>query len=232
MNLYHLPMKSPRTFLSQFFRNCILLFRLPIDFLLTFSDTLEKVPELKEINEESHNLGQKLLKEMKSQMSGGMRAYFIGSNFFKIIGIDNDIDFLVEYATEGEKEKWRKILIKQFGKPVLESRTFTKWEVIYSGFPVEVVLSNPKFRIFRKIFDSYNALYSYPEIRAEYEELKRNSVGVTLREYNRRQLYFFEYYVKNKISSRKYGLKDKYLLILFILLKMGSLEIDNISYFM
>ncbi len=194
-------MKSPQTFLSRFFRNCILFFLSPVDFLLTYTDSLEKIPELKEVDENAYNLGQQLRKEMKNLMTGGMRIYFVGSNFFRIIGIDNDLDFLVEYSTEDEKAQWKKILTGYFGNPVLENRKFSKWETTYNGYHVEVLLSNPKFRIFRKILYSFNVLNSYPEILAEYEELKRNSVGVTLREYNRRQLYFFEYYVKNKVSS-------------------------------
>ena len=198
-------MKSPQTFLSQFIRNCILLFRTPIDFLLIFTDPLEKIPEIKEVNKAAYNLGQKLVKEMKSQMTGGMQVYFVGSNAFKIIGINDDLDFLVEYATEKEKKKWKKILAKYFGTPVVENHKFTKWETTYKGYHVEVLLSNPKLRIFRNMFDSYNALRTDPEILAAYEDLKRNSVGVTLREYNRRQLYFFDYFVKSKLSPNGFS---------------------------
>ena len=169
----------------------------------SFGDSLEKIGKLKEVNEEAHKLGLKLLEKMKGQISGGMRAYFVGSNFYKIVAINNDLDFLVEYATADEREKWKIFLTKYFGKPAHESYKFIKWESIYEGFPVEVLLSHPKFKIFRNAFFSYDILSNNPEILAEYEELKRSSAGVTVREYNRRQLYFFQYYVKDKIARRK-----------------------------
>lgn len=199
---FYLSLISPQTFFSRLFRDCILFFRFPIDFLLTFRDPLERVLYLQEINNEAHHLGQKLLRDMMSQMSGGMRAYFVGSNFFKIPGMNDDIDFLVEYTTENEKKKWKNFLVKHFGNPILENKRFTKWEVRYNGFPVEILLSHPKSRIFQKIFFSYNTLLTNPEILANYKKLKQNSVGVTLREYNKRQIYFFDYLVKNNLLHR------------------------------
>lgn len=191
------PMDTPQTAVSQFVRNCLLFFRLPIDFLLTFQDSKDIVPAVKPINKEAHIVGMKLRKELKEHASGGMRIYFFGSNFFQLPGINDDLDFLVEYATEKERKKWTTILKKYFGKPAIESRKFTKWETTYKGFEIEVLLSHPRYQIFRSIYDGYNALCSDKELLAGYENLKHNSVGITQREYNRRQLYFFRYYAKN-----------------------------------
>lgn len=201
LNLY--PSITPRTFLAQVQRNLVLFFRVPVDFILTFGDPLDKVSDLKKVNHNAHNLGQKLLKELKNHLSDGMKIYFVGSNFFQIPGINDDIDLLAEYTTEDEKQKWKQIFSGYFGQPVLERAKFIKWETVYQGYPVEVLLSNPKSRLFRKMFDAYNALRTDSEILVAYEALKRNSVGVSLREYNRRQLYFFDYIVKTKLQFRK-----------------------------
>jgi hypothetical protein len=145
----------------------------------------------------TYDLGQQLLKKIQSHLTGEMKAYFVGSNAFKIPGISNDIDLLVAFKTVVERQQGEKILTTFFGNPVVKNQKFTKWECIQQGIPIEILLSHPRQRIFRRMFEAYTALSSDPKILAAYEHLKHNSVGVTVREYNRRQLFFFDYFVKH-----------------------------------
>lgn len=186
----------PKSFILQLIRNFLICLILPSDFIFTFGDSLEKIAELKDVNIDAHNTGKKLLSQIQSHITGGMKIYFAGSNFFKISGISDDIDFLVEYTNKEEKEKWKSILSNYFGKPIIENNKFTKWKSIYNNFPVEVMLSTTKFPFYNRLLKSYRTLSTNPALLADYEILKKNSVGVTQREYCRRQIFFFQYICK------------------------------------
>jgi GrpB-like predicted nucleotidyltransferase (UPF0157 family) len=125
-----------------------------------------------------------------------LEVFHTGAAALKISG-KNDLDFSILGVPE-DFDSYLPALINVLGEPQKRGWGNVRWEITRDGFPVDVHLTNknsPGWKEHHKVFE---LLRDDPRLRGEYQILKEQSNGVSLREYQRRKYEFYNKILNNR----------------------------------
>ena len=159
-------------------------------YLLTIPDDI--LVRIKDFDSMIYDISSKLIKKIKD--TTGLGVGFWGASALGIAG-QNDIDLNI-LSEPAEYYIYLPKLKELFGEPKKEIPSLVKWEFNQDGFDVELYLTNKNSLQLAEQRRVYEILKSNQELYSDYEKLKRESDGISFRDYMRRKYEFF-----NKILS-------------------------------
>jgi len=170
-----------------------LITRSPFGYWEIVFNPPKKRIKIEKYNPESSRVAKKVCRLLNKHFPE-LKVYYHGSSALKIAG-KNDIDILLTCKSKYFK-KYLPKLVKLFGDYKKRGRKYLNWELKKEGFDVEITLIDPESRFFREIIGVFWVLQSSKVLLKKYEELKLSSKYLSIREFEREKLYFF-----NKLLS-------------------------------
>lgn len=155
-------------------------------YLRTLSDT--QTVHIKAFDVRARDTAEELIVELKRCFSEINIIYF-GSSALGISG-ENDVDLgIVNSVLAPTYKKLREM----FGSELKydEKRHIVRWEFMRNGFKVELFLTDSISPELQEQIETQKLLLHDASLRADYEEIKRAAEGVSIREYTKRKMEFF-----------------------------------------
>ncbi len=174
--------------MTSLIRDIRLLIKSPRDYLYSFSYPGNKKVIIKPFDPGVTRVVQKITADLKI-LCPGLRVHFIGSSGLKIAGA-NDIDLYLSCSLT-EFSFYLKKLQGYFGPCKKFRGNIVEWEIVISGFPVDVVLIDLHNRRLRNQLALYNLLKTDRKLKQQYVKLKLGLNGASQREYIRSRMDFF-----------------------------------------
>jgi hypothetical protein len=173
---------------TAFQREMLLFLQTPREYIYIFTYPTDKTVKIEDYNPHITQVGIKLIKKIQKELPN-LKIRFIGSAALRIPG-QNDIDLFVESPSK-DLGKYSRPLFSILGKPTKKRRKFIEWHVKHDGCTVELVVADPLSNIFKNSVTTFQLLKDNKKLLREYEHLKFDSDGSSVREYNKRKLVFF-----------------------------------------
>ncbi len=171
-------------------RDILLFLESPKAYLYTFTFSKEIKIHIKPYNPKLHKIGEHLVKKIK-KAAPDLKIYFIGAANLGIVQGYGDIDLLIQCQYK-KFERYLPKLVALFGKPKTKRQKYVEWQIKWRNrYDIDLALADPSCYIFQEPIKSFQILKNNKKILGEYEIIKKNSNGVSLREYKRRKLEFF-----------------------------------------
>ncbi len=175
-------------------RDILLLVQSPREYLFSFVLSSKQKVRIGPYNPLVQKAIQNIIIIIKSQFPT-LKIIAAGSSSLKIAGL-NDIDLY----TVSPKESFHKYILtftRLFGKPYKIRKNFIEWHFSWKGFPVELSLMDPDTSMCKERLRIFQIFKHDKRILYEYEKLKKDLNGSSLREYVRGRLEFFNRVLKN-----------------------------------
>ena len=169
-------------------RDLGLLLYSPREYLYSYTYSKDKKITIYPYDPRVTKTGERIVRAIRAKFPE-LAVHLIGSASLKISG-QRDIDILVE-CERGEFAKYLSGFVALFGKEDKKRPLWTEWHFIQDGSAVEIMLIDPKTRVFQEPMRTYNILAHNKKALKEYEHLKHTSNGITEREYKKVRLDFF-----------------------------------------
>lgn len=131
-----------------------------------------------------------IIKDVRSVMSEQFPIHLLGSVSMGIAG-QRDIDIFVE-CKASDFSSHIDDLSSIFGKPVRKKRDYIEWQTYRDGWGVDILLIDPTTEKFKDQSSVAWAIQNDEKLKREYEQLKLECNGKSLREYQRRKHKFLE----------------------------------------
>lgn len=187
-NLFKNTTKEP-----SFLREVELLLRSPREYLYSYTYPKTETITILPYDAQVTRIGEEFKEEINRRLPD-LQVYFAGSAALRIAG-RRDIDLFA--AGSGKQfHYYANELKKILGKPEKVRRHFIEWQVRRNGCVIEFLLSDPRRKQFQEPLSAYALLKKNKRLREEYERMKLASNGLSLREYTKRRMSFF-----NKIDT-------------------------------
>jgi hypothetical protein len=183
---------------DKFYRDLLLLIQSPKDYLYSFSYSPYKKISIGKYNPISNKIAEEIINEIRNQIPE-VKIYFVGSSSLHIMGA-KDIDIMIE-ATTASYGNYFKILSSYFGNPTKKRAQFSEWKIKRKGYIIEINLHNTKSPLLKRKIHTFMVLKQNKDLLTWYKCLKKNSINVSLREYDRRKMEFFNMISKVSIPS-------------------------------
>ncbi len=178
----------PNFDLRIFFRNIKLLLDSPKDFIYSFTIPVNKKVIIEKYDPRISKQAGELIRKINSLLPE-LKVHFYGSSALKIYG-QNDIDLFLESPTTN-LQQFLPRLASMFGQPIKKKRQFTEWHLKKDRKKIDILLLSPVSPILLMQKKIYSLFKTDRSILKEYEALKIRSNGISSREYDRRQMEFF-----------------------------------------
>lgn len=176
------------TYFEKILRDVYLFWKGPIAYLYTFTYSTEKKIQILPYDPTVTKLGEKLVKKIKNKFPQ-LPILFYGSARLKIDG-QRDIELMAE-SKPHNFHLYVNGLNKIFGKPDKIRSEFIEWHIEIKGCTVELLLINPKNRIFTDPKKSFERLSNNKKLLEKYKKLKKDLNGSSEREYKKQRMEFF-----------------------------------------
>lgn len=185
LNLYYTySMNIPNTLL----RDLHLLWQNPRNYIYSLLFTPDDPVVLLPYNPKSEEIARKVTKEITTQLKE-VTVEFVGSAALKLPG-DKDIDLYIPTTLENIK-KIEKVLTTLFGAPAKNRKTFSEWNFQRDDFNIELMLINRTDSAYIDQKIVYVMLNKDKKTREEYKQIKLSSQGISMREYQKRRMSFY-----------------------------------------
>jgi len=119
----------------------------------------------------------------------GLEVRFMGASALEISG-QGDIDIYV-FSDPTEFNKHEPLLKSRFGEPETRRYDSISWKFEKQGHPVELFLTDPDSLPMQRQIAVYEILKKDANLREEYQRLKEELSGTTLREYQTKKYEFY-----------------------------------------
>jgi GrpB-like predicted nucleotidyltransferase (UPF0157 family) len=156
------------------------------NYLKTISD--DKVVAIKPWDPGTEAIAQELIDRIKSAVPD-LEMLHTGAAALKISG-QNDLDFSI-LGKPKDFEKYLPNLIKTLGEPQKKGVENIRWEITVKGYPVDVHLTDKDSQGIKEHKRIFELLRDNPHLLKEYEVLKEESNGLSMREYQQRKYEFY-----------------------------------------
>lgn len=180
------------SFIKQYFlllrRELSLLAKSPREYIYSYTFPTNKTIKIEKYNPRVTKLGESFIKKLRAKHPE-LKIYFVGSAVLKIAG-QKDIDLFV-VSKPKNFHIYLPTLCTLFGEPMKKRKNFIEWHLEKNGCSIEVLLIDPLNNIFRGPLKTFTILKNNQRLRREYERIKLKSNGVSVREYKKRRLEFF-----------------------------------------
>lgn len=169
-------------------RDILLLWKSPREYLYSFTYPTDKYVSIKPYNPAVTRTGEKLVR-MIHTFYPDLKINFIGSSVLGISG-QKDIDLIIESPPK-DFHLYLSGLISVLGEPVKRRKNLIEWDTKLEDCIIDVLLLDHSNPIGRKTIKTYERIKKNTAFLKQYEKLKLAADGVSLREYKRRRLEFF-----------------------------------------
>lgn len=178
---------------KQVSRDLKLLINSPIPFLYSYTYSAKKTVKIEPFSPDVKATGEQLVSQIK-QAASQLIVHFVGSPVIEIPG-QRDIDLYVECDPK-DFATYVPIMTELFGQPQKSRDKFHEWHFAKNNCDVEIIFGDPKLPLFNDPLHVCEIIASNPEYIKEYARIKIESNGVSVREYKRRRLEFFNKILK------------------------------------
>lgn len=172
-------------------RDLRLLWKSPIEYLYSFTYPHNKYVQIQAYDPKVTEIGKQLVNKIQ-KIYPYLKVIFIGSAVLGIAG-QRDIDLIIVECDPKDFPLYIGGLVSVLGQPVKVKSSFVEWIFNYKRCVVEALLIGKANPISRKTIQTFKRIQKNKNFLREYEKLKLKSNGVSLREYKRRRLEFFNY---------------------------------------
>lgn len=172
----------------MFQREMLLLTQTPKEYIYTFTYPANKRIKIEEYDPHVTQVGIKLIKKIQKKLPN-LKVCFIGSAALQILG-QKDIDLIAESSPK-DLEKYLPSLFSILGQPAKKRRKFMEWHVKHDNCTIELIIADPSSNILKVSMATFQLLKNNKKLLRIYEQLKSDSDGLSIREYNKRKLLFF-----------------------------------------
>lgn len=169
-------------------RDFSLFLKTPKDFVYSFTYPTNKTITIEPYNPGVTRTGNKLTAKVRA-IFPELKVHFIGSARLGILG-QKDIDLMIECAPD-DFEKYLPGLISLFGNPDKKRSKFIEWHFVENGCSIEILLIDPSTHVFQGPLETFKLLKKNKYLLRKYEKIKKESDGISVREYKRRRMFFF-----------------------------------------
>lgn len=174
--------------LYLFLRDLTLFLMNPKDFLFSFTYSTKKKVNIKKYDPNSKKLSNLIIKSITNSIPD-LKIEFIGSSSFGIMG-ESDIDLVAGVELQKFNYYLPKI-IKVLGNPTKIKNRFIEWNFKKDSYQIEFSLVDSSSDIYKRKVHAYKILTNNDDLLKKYEALKKISLDISEREYDRRKLWFF-----------------------------------------
>ncbi len=123
-----------------------------------------------------------------------LKVHFMGSAALRICG-QKDLDYIIDCHPESFN-LYISGLTSLLGQPKKNRPTFVEWETNQHNYHIDLLLMDPSNPVSIKTLKIFDIFISNQEILKQYEQLKMASNGVSIREYKRIRMEFFQKILK------------------------------------
>lgn len=177
-------------YLKIFYRDLLIFWKTPREYLYSFTYPTNKYVSIKPYDPSVTHTGEKLVGKIHA-LYPDLKVNFIGSSVLGISG-QKDIDFIIE-CNPKDFHLYLSGLISILGEPCKKRRTLIEWDTKVEGCTIDVLLLDQSNPIGQKTIRTYERIKRNKMFLTQYEKLKLDSNGVSVREYKRRRLKFFNF---------------------------------------
>lgn len=181
--------------LNRVLEDVSLFLQTPKNYLYLFTYPTNKFVRIKPYNSGLQDTADKIINRINKAIPD-LKIYFVGSASFHISG-QGDID-LVARSKSKNFSKYLPLLIKLLGNPSKKRTKFIEWHFTYNKHKVELLLADPSSSNFKNELKIYKILRKNKKLLKEYESIKKNLTGLSIREYTRRRMPFFNKLLRYK----------------------------------
>lgn len=174
--------------LDTFLAEVKLFWDSPREYLYLFRYPTHVLVALQQYDPSVTQLGFALLETVQYN-APELAIHFIGSAVLGIYG-KKDIDLYAESKPE-DMGKYRMVLQSLFGPPVKVRHDFVEWSFTKNECDINLVLADPLSHVFTEPMRTFEVLKDNPRYIEEYEQLKIDYNGKSVREYHKARLKFF-----------------------------------------
>ena len=147
---------------------------------------------LKPWDSKAHAMAESIVDFLKKTFPE-FEVYFIGSLALRISG-SNDIDMNV-YCKECSSEdiaRHAQLISEKYSKPTRVEPTIAQWVFTHDGVSVDIILYNGQFEGADSQTVLHEKLAGSAALRTEYEAMKQQMDGKSVRDYVRGKILFFK----------------------------------------
>lgn len=170
-------------------RDIRLLIQSPRDYLYSFTYSVDKKIKIKPYNPAAAQLAKRLIRSLRKKYPH-LTIYLYGSVDLGISQGEGDIDLIAETPSVNF-EKYFIGFSALFGQPDKVKAEFIEWRTEWKGYHLEFSLVDPGSYMSKEPVGVYKLLKRNKKLLKEYDLLKKQSDGVSVREYARRKIDFF-----------------------------------------
>ncbi len=171
-------------------RDIILLWKSPIEYIYSFTYPTDQYVNIKPYDPSVKAIGKILIDKVHA-IYPLLKILFIGSAVLGIAG-QKDIDLIIE-SDPKDFHLYIAGLVSVFGRPKKTKKNLVEWITTYKDCNVEALLIGKSNPIGQKSIQTFKRIQRNKNLIREYENLKLKSNGVSIREYKRRRIEFFNY---------------------------------------
>lgn len=169
-------------------REIDLLWQTPINYLYSYKYPTNKKVIIKSYDPNTRVVGQKIVRKINN-IFPELKTHLIGSAVLGIAG-QKDVDLFIE-CDPRKISKYLPKFKKIFGNPLKIKKNFAEWRLSRKNCSVEILLINPNSNMFQMPVKTFKLIQKDKKLIKEYEQIKKKSNGLSLREYQKRRLVFF-----------------------------------------
>lgn len=160
----------------------------PREYIYLFTYPQNRRVSIESYDPQVTKVGKFLVRKI-NKLYPELKVHFIGSAVLGIAG-QRDIDL---YAECFPRNFGRYIpgLISLFGPPTKIRRKFIQWRLMKNGCLVELLLIDPSTDMFNLPLKTFELMKNNKKILQEYKKIKGLSSGLSVREYHKKRLQFF-----------------------------------------
>jgi len=191
-------MKKIKEIINYVRRDLFIFMSGPIEYIFTKDNSKTKTVSINRFDPKVKQLGNTLQRDLKKNLNIDT-VHFVGSAALEIAG-QRDVDILVE-VPRSEFKRYIPMINTLYGKPAKVVRDeLVEWHFNKGDCAVQVVLIDTKSSLLKMQKVTFREL-SKEHNRLAYQKLKESSDGVTIYEYEKRRLEFF-----NKMLKKRFGI--------------------------
>jgi len=176
-------------------RELRIFYQSPKDYLYSFTELKNPKINVRAYNPNTASKAKRVIADIH-KLFPNLHTHLVGSTGLHSIG-RGDIDLFLE----SEPYKFRTYLpglISLFGKPTKIRSRFIEWNSYLYNRRVEVILIDPSTKIFQNQIMQFKILKNNKQLLREYETLKKSSKDISVWEYTRRRMDFFNKMVRSE----------------------------------
>ena len=182
--------------LKKLIRNIKIFLQTPKDFIYSFTFSTKKKVAINNYDPKSTEIGNKYVTEIKEKFPE-LDTHLIGSAGFELAG-RGDVDIISGCPIE-QLSMYKESFTALFGKPIAIKHNFAEWNFFIDNREVEITLIDKNSSQFLMQISQFCKIKNDAKLLAEYKELKNSANQISMREYQRRKIGFF-----NKVNNKKF----------------------------